>query len=194
MARFKAGKSRLSPSMRRKLGCRVALPRKRVCPVEKLSHPTTLWPASSKDSVRLLPIKPAAPVIKIVCIVSVDGKGAGAVKRLRFCRWPSWLGHRIPQISRFGFGVGETQDAADVVALQRQEGNQFRDRHSRRDASQPPRVGEEDTQQDGGPGGEAKRNSEHAHALESAEGLPRHHETHSEQRIDGERGKIGRAL
>lgn len=38
------------------------------CPAEKLSHPTTCAPTASNRSTTVLPMKPAAPVTKNLCM------------------------------------------------------------------------------------------------------------------------------
>src|ERR1700693_3577782 len=62
MARLSAGTSKLSPRTKRNSVHFSALPKNSSRPVERLSHPTTSSPTSSRRSTKLLPIKPAAPV------------------------------------------------------------------------------------------------------------------------------------
>src|ERR1039458_338003 len=66
MARSSEPVSSRSPCARRKCGEHKAAPRNSTCPVEKLSKPVTSCPSASRRSTRLLPMKPAAPVTRIL--------------------------------------------------------------------------------------------------------------------------------
>src|SRR5216683_5369766 len=72
MARVRAAESRLSPSTSVNAGCLRAFCRNSGWPLEKLSHPITFLPLSNNASAKLLPMKPAAPVTKNVCMLRVS--------------------------------------------------------------------------------------------------------------------------
>src|SRR5688572_19364258 len=73
MAEVRAGRSRLSPRTSLNFGCLTAPSRKRSWPVERLSQPVTVTPSARRRSMRLEPMKPAAPVTKTFCIERKSG-------------------------------------------------------------------------------------------------------------------------
>ena len=66
IALVNVSKLSVSPLISSKSGERIASFKKGSCPVEKLSYATIFSPLFNKRFVKLLPIKPAAPVINIL--------------------------------------------------------------------------------------------------------------------------------
>ena len=80
--------SSFSPRIKRNFSWRNAASTNDSCPVEKSSQPTTSQPSASSRSTRLLPIKPAAPVMK------------GFMKKLKATAWEQ--AQRFPVAGRCG--------------------------------------------------------------------------------------------